>query len=171
MLEFSASGHRKMPPGENPSTEKEPGHRRRRRRRRGSVAGSSETTTDGSLCFSDSENEQSRHSPLVSTAGGSFDECRFSEIEGVLDPRRHGESSVSGCLSEEVDLESGELELKVHSAKDQQRDCRICHLSLVGCSGDQESGLPIELGCYCKGDLAAAHKQCAETWFKIRGNT
>ncbi|GFY84541.1 RING/FYVE/PHD zinc finger superfamily protein [Actinidia rufa] len=28
----------------------------------------------------------------------------------------------------------------------------------------------IELGCACKEDLAAAHKQCAEAWFKIKGN-
>ncbi|EEE55675.1 hypothetical protein OsJ_04088 [Oryza sativa Japonica Group] len=26
------------------------------------------------------------------------------------------------------------------------------------------------LGCSCKDDLSCAHKQCAETWFKIRGN-
>ncbi|KAD3066375.1 hypothetical protein R6Q59_019447 [Mikania micrantha] len=42
------------------------------------------------------------------------------------------------------------------------RDCRICHLSLVDDA--------IELGCCCKNDLAAAHKHCAETWFKIKGN-
>ncbi|CAA0829827.1 PAR1 protein [Striga hermonthica] len=45
----------------------------------------------------------------------------------------------------------------------------ICHLSLFssspGCSGPA-----IELGCACKDDLAAAHKHCADTWFKIRGN-
>ncbi|CAA6656767.1 unnamed protein product [Spirodela intermedia] len=41
-------------------------------------------------------------------------------------------------------------------------------MKLVG--GSPESGIPIELGCSCKGDLAAAHKECAETWFKIRGN-
>ncbi|KAK9279759.1 hypothetical protein L1049_013441 [Liquidambar formosana] len=38
-------------------------------------------------------------------------------------------------------------------------------------SGNPESGIPIELGCSCKEDLAAAHKQCAETWFRIKGNT
>ncbi|XP_052209301.1 uncharacterized protein LOC127812811 [Diospyros lotus] len=144
--------------------------RHRRQRRRSSVALSSETTTDGdgSLCFSDSDAEdgQSWHSPVGSTRGGSFDECGFSEIERVL----AGGSSPSLCSSEDVDLESGELETKVHSGKE-ERDCRICHLNLVGGSGDQESGLPIELGCSCKGDLAAAHKQCADTWFKIRGNT
>lgn len=98
---------------------------------------------EGSLCFSDAE--ESWHS----------NECRLS---GVV--------SESDCCSD-VDLERGDLEIKAHSAK-AEKDCRICHLSLE--SANQESGIPIELGCSCKDDLAAAHKQCAEAWFKIRGN-
>jgi hypothetical protein len=35
---------------------------------------------------------------------------------------------------------------------------------------NHESGIPMELGCSCKEDLAAAHKHCAEAWFKIKGN-
>ncbi|XP_057483807.1 uncharacterized protein LOC130770370 [Actinidia eriantha] len=135
-----------MSTAENPSTDIESG--RRRRSRRPSVSGSSETTTNASRC--------------------SSDECKSSEIDRVLalDPNSHGESSESNFSSEDVDLESGELELKLHLSKE-ERECRICHLNLVG---DEESGVAIELGCDCKGDLAAAHKQCAETWFKIRGN-
>ncbi|KAI8014047.1 hypothetical protein LOK49_LG05G01373 [Camellia lanceoleosa] len=155
---------------ENPSTDIETRRRRRhrrRRKRRTSVAGITETgTDDGSLCFSDTESDDQSWRSTV--AGGSF-----SEIECVSDPHSHRESSGSDCLSREVDLESGDLELKVHLAKE-QRDCRICHLNLVGGGGgggDRESQVAIELGCSCKGDLAAAHKHCAETWFKIRGNT
>ncbi|XVE99688.1 hypothetical protein REPUB_Repub03eG0221900 [Reevesia pubescens] len=74
-------------------------------------------------------------------------------------------SSVSETSSLEVDLESALTETKVAKV---ERDCRICHLSLD--PSNQESGVPIELGCYCKDDLAAAHKQCAEAWFKIKGN-
>ncbi|KAK9913666.1 hypothetical protein M0R45_037476 [Rubus argutus] len=48
------------------------------------------------------------------------------------------------------------------------RELKICHLSLD--ATNHESGIPIELGCSCKEDLAAAHKQCAEAWFKIKGN-
>ena len=35
----------------------------------------------------------------------------------------------------------------------------------------KESGIPIELGCSCKDDLAVSHKQCAvaEAWFTIKG--
>nr|XP_009594318.1 uncharacterized protein LOC104090834 [Nicotiana tomentosiformis]XP_016502195.1 PREDICTED: uncharacterized protein LOC107820423 [Nicotiana tabacum] len=60
-----------------------------------------------------------------------------------------------------VDIENGygESKLKI------ERDCRICHLSLVS-----ECGIAIELGCSCKDDLATAHEHCAETWFKIKGN-
>lgn len=65
---------------------------------------------------------------------------------------------------------------KVHLSKI-ERDCRICHLSLDLTNNnnnnnqdDSENGIPIELGCSCKDDLAAAHKHCAEAWFKIKGN-
>jgi|UniRef100_A0A2N9IQT5 hypothetical protein len=87
-----------------------------------------------------------------------------TEIVGVSDKERG--SSVSEC-SVEVDLECGVAEAKVHLAK-VERDCRICHLSMD--ATNPESGIPIELGCSCKDDLAAAHKQCAEAWFKIKGN-
>ncbi|XP_010554899.1 PREDICTED: uncharacterized protein LOC104824487 [Tarenaya hassleriana] len=43
-----------------------------------------------------------------------------------------------------------------------KRDCRICQL------GAESGG--IELGCSCKDDLAIVHRQCAETWFKIKGD-
>ncbi|XP_068644105.1 uncharacterized protein [Aristolochia californica] len=135
--------------------------------RRGS-AGDRGGDSDESVCFSDAE-EDSWHSPYGSRNGGSYDEYRFSggsdpEIGGASEARRS--SSDSDCRAE-VDLENGLTETKVHLAK-VEKDCRICHLSLE--SANQESGIPIELGCSCKEDLAAAHKQCAEAWFKIKGN-
>ena len=51
-------------------------------------------------------------------------------------------------------------------AADGETVCRVCHLGLN--SGNSES---IELGCACKQDLALCHRDCAEEWFKIRGNT
>ncbi|KAJ6690209.1 hypothetical protein OIU85_006486 [Salix viminalis] len=92
------------------------------------------------------------------------------------DEEHRGSSSESGSCSEivkerssvsEVDLECGAPEIKLNLAE-VERDCRICHLTLD--AGNLESGLSIELGCSCKDDLAAAHKQCAEAWFKIKGN-
>jgi hypothetical protein len=131
---------------------------------RRSVAGS-----DAS-CFSDAE-DGSCYSQFYSTTGGSYDNYSFacvSDPEGinsvVLDSRRV--SSVSDC-SVEVGIVNGVPEIKVHLSK-VERDCRICHLGLE--SNSHESGVPIELGCSCKDDLAAAHKQCAEAWFKIKGN-
>ncbi|KAL7092608.1 hypothetical protein ACP275_12G174000 [Erythranthe tilingii] len=69
------------------------------------------------------------------------------------------EGGVGGATSEEEEEELG-------------RECRICHMSLVSCSSPagSVSRAGIELGCCCKDDLAAAHKHCAETWFKIKGN-
>ncbi|KAJ6425366.1 hypothetical protein OIU84_026019 [Salix udensis] len=131
---------------------------------RHSVAGSDVS------CFSDAE-DGSCYSQFYSTTGGSYDDYSFdcvSDAEGinnvVLDSRRV--SSVSDC-SVEVGIENGVPEIKVHLSK-VERDCRICHLGLE--SNSHESGVPIELGCSCKDDLAAAHKQCAEAWFKIKGN-
>lgn len=98
---------------------------------------------------------------LSSTAGASSS-LSGAEIVGV---RR--ESSASEC-SVEVDLEAGVPQVKVHLAKS-ERDCRICHLSLDA-TNQESNGIPIELGCSCKDDLAAAHRHCAEAWFKIKGN-
>nr|GMD50894.1 Zinc finger, RING-CH-type [Ipomoea batatas] len=93
-----------------------------------------------------------------------------SEVSGV--PAEKRISSVSEC-SVEVDLEGAyaKEETKLHFLRT-DRDCRICHLSMD--SENQEpsgtGGVFIELGCSCKDDLAAAHKHCAEAWFKIKGN-
>ncbi|CAK7333607.1 unnamed protein product [Dovyalis caffra] len=120
--------------------------------------------------FSDAE-EGSCYSQFYSTTGGSYDDYSFacvSDPEGiigvVLDSRRV--SSVSDC-SVEVGIENGVPEIKVHLSK-VERDCRICHLGLE--SNSHESGVAMELGCSCKDDLAAAHKKCAEAWFRIKGN-
>lgn len=50
-------------------------------------------------------------------------------------------------------------------AADGETICRVCHLGLY--SGNRES---MELGCACKQDLALCHRDCAEEWFKVRGN-
>lgn len=124
---------------------------------------------DDSICFSDAEDQSWRSLYDSNCAGSAYDEYRVSsasyfEIDGVQEPCR--KSCISDC-SVEVDLESGISEIKVNKDK-VEKDCRICHLSLE--TGAPESGIPIILGCSCKDDLAAAHKQCAETWFKIKGN-
>ncbi|KAK4268682.1 hypothetical protein QN277_025298 [Acacia crassicarpa] len=60
----------------------------------------------------------------------------------------------------------GEARISLSKARD--RECRICHMGLE--SDRHVSGVPIELGCSCKHDLAAAHKLCAEKWFRSQGN-
>ncbi|MBA0872292.1 hypothetical protein Goshw_010678 [Gossypium schwendimanii] len=125
--------------------------------------GSDVSSREASVCFSEAD-EGSCYSQFYSTAGGSYDDYSFTEGEidsGALDSRR-----VSDC-SVEVEIEGGVAEIKVHLAK-VEKDCRICHLGLE--SNSHEFGVPIQLGCSCKDDLAAAHKLCAEAWFKIRGN-
>ncbi|MFS7965161.1 putative Zinc finger, RING-CH-type, Zinc finger, RING/FYVE/PHD-type [Helianthus anomalus] len=49
------------------------------------------------------------------------------------------------------------------------KQCRICYLSADG--GDDEVVAEfMELGCDCKDDLAIVHKECALTWFMIKGD-
>ncbi|KAK3018962.1 hypothetical protein RJ639_003381 [Escallonia herrerae] len=132
-----------------------------------SSAASDGDEDEGSLCFSD---EGSCYSQFYSTANGSYDNYDFSgasdsDTDGVSGCRRV--SSAAGS-DYSVDVENGFGEIKVHLER-VERDCRICHLSLES-SGEESNGIAIELGCSCKDDLAAAHKHCAEAWFKIKGN-
>ncbi|CAA2971597.1 E3 ubiquitin- ligase MARCH8-like [Olea europaea subsp. europaea] len=117
----------------------------------------------GDSSISSNGNDHSTSSPCGSEIVG------VSENTSSDDSNKRRESNVSDCSVEVVvvDLKDGPSETRLHLAKI-IRDCRICHLSLD--AANQDSGLPIELGCSCKGDLAAAHNQCAEAWFKIKGN-
>eukprot|EP00250_Pteridium_aquilinum_P014778 c22193_g1_i1 orf=3-866(-) len=45
--------------------------------------------------------------------------------------------------------------------------CRVCYLTVDRGPSSSEF---IKLGCACKEGLAIAHRRCAETWFKIKGN-
>ncbi|KAL4351654.1 hypothetical protein GQ457_06G006540 [Hibiscus cannabinus] len=118
--------------------------------------GSDLSAGEASVCFSDG-NEGSCNSKFYSTAGGSHDHHSLHdrEIGGASD------CSVGAEIQRKVPG------IKVHLAK-VGRECRICRMGLE--SNRHESGVSIELGCSCKDDLAAAHKHCAEAWFKIRGN-
>ncbi|XP_022842055.1 uncharacterized protein LOC111365749 [Olea europaea var. sylvestris] len=136
-----------------------------------------EEEEEGIVFLSDAD-EGSCYSQFYSTVDGegSYDdysiacgsECGVILEEEVMDSRRVSSVADSDSSDCSVDIENGGFgEIKVHLER-VKRDCRICHLSLV--SSSPESGVAIELGCSCKDDLAAAHKHCAETWFKIKGN-
>ncbi|GER54400.1 RING/FYVE/PHD zinc finger superfamily protein [Striga asiatica] len=135
------------------------------RRSSGGGAAEEEEEEVESVCFSDGSSNSQFYSTI--DGDGSYDDYSFacgSEIlEGGALVSRKASSVADTC--ESVDLEYGE---KKENLGDLERDCRICHLSLI--SSSPGSGVPIELGCSCKDDLAAAHKHCAEAWFKIKGN-
>uniref|UniRef100_A0A7N0RHC8 RING-CH-type domain-containing protein n=1 Tax=Kalanchoe fedtschenkoi TaxID=63787 RepID=A0A7N0RHC8_KALFE len=118
-----------------------------------------------SICFSDAD-EGSCYSTFYSTAGGSYEDIRFTDHEVGDGSGSRRDSSVSDC-SVKVEIHDEHGDVKVHLDDEvggESRECRICHLSLGAGSN------VIELGCDCKNDLAAAHSNCAERWFKIRGN-
>lgn len=66
------------------------------------------------------------------------------------------------------DLLRGNCEGVLESGRwDGEKVCRICHLSSD--RGLNASDM-ILLGCDCKDELGTAHRHCAETWFKLKGN-
>ncbi|MBA0667135.1 hypothetical protein Goklo_000259 [Gossypium klotzschianum] len=120
----------------------------------------------------DGEEEQAKEQQQGTNSSRCSSSCSNEAKSGTSEIIKERGSSVSdtSCYSSslEVDLEAEVVtETKLH-LDNVERDCRICHLSLD--PNNQECDLPIELGCSCKDDLAAAHKQCAEAWFKIKGN-
>ena len=82
----------------------------------------------------------------------------------------------------EAERDSCVIDINCGSAKgcvdkwDGEMVCRICHLSSDQ-SPDRTTATMssttadlLHLGCGCKDELGIAHAQCAETWFKLRGN-
>lgn len=57
---------------------------------------------------------------------------------------------------------------------DGERVCRICHLGseqLLETTATTSTTVNlIQLGCACKDELGVAHSDCAEAWFKLKGN-
>ncbi|KAL4576234.1 hypothetical protein LXL04_012325 [Taraxacum kok-saghyz] len=126
------------------------------------------TTTSVGDCSSRSSDASEKSTTVTTEIVGAASSSSSEEEQ-----EKGRESSVSDFSV--VDLEHGgggvhgDEGSKVHLSKI-ERDCRICHLSLDLTNQESENGIPIELGCCCKDDLAAAHKHCAEAWFKIKGN-
>ncbi|KAG8054738.1 hypothetical protein GUJ93_ZPchr0001g29955 [Zizania palustris] len=150
----------------------------------GGERGPAEESSDdekGNQRFSDAEDQSWRsHSRQDSAAledfistcasGRSGAGASAGDADGESAARlgRGRKSCVSECSQDDVDLEAGQAEITKASPDTVEKNCRICHLGLE--SAAAESGSGMFLGCSCKNDLSCAHKQCAETWFKIRGN-
>ncbi|KAG5006548.1 hypothetical protein JHK85_025090 [Glycine max] len=67
---------------------------------------------------------------------------------------------------------------KIYKSSEDERICRICHLTseqssnatTVGTSDSAASANLIQLGCPRKDKLGIAHVHCVEVWFKLKGN-
>uniref|UniRef100_A0A0D9YHC3 RING-CH-type domain-containing protein n=1 Tax=Oryza glumipatula TaxID=40148 RepID=A0A0D9YHC3_9ORYZ len=143
----------------------------------GGLAEESSDEDKGSQRFSDAEDHSWRsHSrqgsvaleDFISTCASVRSGAGASAGDADADGGGRRKSCVSECSLGDVDLEAGLAEISKASPDTAERNCRICHLGLE--SAAAESGSGMFLGCSCKDDLSCAHKQCAETWFKIRGN-
>ncbi|KAL3520057.1 hypothetical protein ACH5RR_018206 [Cinchona calisaya] len=76
-------------------------------------------------------------------------------------------------LNDDLTVEEGKYSCRIdvkcgNFDGEDQRLCRICHLS----KSENEKDLIdlIELGCGCRGEIGFAHTHCAEAWFKLRGH-
>lgn len=73
---------------------------------------------------------------------------------------------------------SSETTTSLADDSEEERVCRICHLSSVQSlvtetneiSGNNAASELVQLGCGCKDELGIAHTICAEAWFKLKGN-
>ncbi|XP_073022934.1 uncharacterized protein [Primulina eburnea] len=151
--------------------------------RRPSLACSSGTVTDGdSFNFSETDSDAVADGSLpVALIDESLLKCNSSRgSPGTLVIPRGRQildcPVLPGSEEDEVDLEFGESESYVqNNGEDIGFRCRICHSNSEGNYDDGQEdedskGVRVELGCSCKGDLAVAHKQCAETWFEVKGD-
>lgn len=115
------------------------------------------------------------------TRAGASDNSRNSETVikiGVNDfEGANGKSNKSlpntGVIEDEAakmeTCSSCSIDVDCHDfVGENQRLCRICHLSAKE-SGKSTVEL-MELGCGCKGELGVAHLHCAEAWFRVKGN-
>ncbi|KAJ0262246.1 Uncharacterized protein HA466_0052120 [Hirschfeldia incana] len=108
--------------------------------------------SDVSVYYTDGEGEED-----VTSCYSYF----YSSTTGGLYEYEGGESRKVSSVMSPSEVDDGD-----EATAPPEKDCRICHLGVVETSG----GGAIELGCSCKDDLAVAHRQCAETWFKIKGD-
>ncbi|KAK1354634.1 RING-CH-type domain-containing protein [Heracleum sosnowskyi] len=99
------------------------------------------------------------------SGGSNNGHASDSEVDQVSHSRRVSSAVDSDSEFNRVEIEYGVDEVRI-SFGTTERDCRICHLSL-----DEEPGKPFRIGCSCKNELASAHRLCAETWFRMKGNS
>ncbi|PKA48592.1 hypothetical protein AXF42_Ash017491 [Apostasia shenzhenica] len=92
------------------------------------------------------------------------------DSSSCLSPSSVASSEEESCRNSSIsDCSLIKLGFEVIIEKADEKKCRICYMDLES-EQSQELGIQIALGCSCKGDLAAAHMQCAETWFKLKGS-
>nr|XP_023883575.1 uncharacterized protein LOC111995860 isoform X2 [Quercus suber]POE71452.1 hypothetical protein CFP56_44797 [Quercus suber] len=104
-------------------------------------------------CVSKEDENSNPKSDTLETSKVSGDEQKVDSVA----PDSH--SSIIDIRST-CDTVSGEL-------VNAEAVCRICHLSS---EHQSRTTTLIQLGCGCKNELGISHPQCAEAWFRSKGN-
>ena len=89
-------------------------------------------------------------------------------------PKGVSETDKNSCV---IDIKCSSRK-KIYKSSEDERICRICHLTseqssnatTVGTSDSAASANLIQLGCPRKDKLGIAHVHCVEVWFKLKGN-
>jgi hypothetical protein len=111
------------------------------------------------------QSKKSKEGPMVHTIEPYTVELMGPEVTGhieVLEKMRCGQDL-------EVNLKGKGEEWRKEEEEEEEEEgqCRVCHLVFDVELGTSET---IDIGCHCKHDLGIAHRNCAEAWFKIKGN-
>ena len=108
------------------------------------------------------ELDQTLQQSTKATEEGSVNMSGKKVVE-MMDSEVVVHTKVSEVINHSRDLERNLEE----EGKEEEGQCRVCHLLFDVELGTSET---IQLGCHCKHDLGIAHQNCAEAWFKIKGN-
>ncbi|KZV14825.1 hypothetical protein F511_40895 [Dorcoceras hygrometricum] len=119
--------------------------------------------TDTDAASGDDSRNSANLGSVTEEGGHGNTDPNYSKVNNAAPPVDEAERREDKVSSFVIDVNCDDADVR-----DNQRVCRICHLSSKE-GGKSSMGL-IQLGCGCRGELGFAHVDCAEAWFKVRGN-
>lgn len=104
--------------------------------------------------------------PRGAAGSSSGSPCAARTPRSLFSSRSFGRQASTGSKE---GLQSGGRSMSRSGSYVGMPTCLICLDQLT--AGDFETGEAMYLACRCKGEVALRHRQCAEKWSRIKGNT